>query len=247
VSLLQSFAERLNVAVIGGGGIGAAIVDQLEREERVATVHSLTRSAGYSMQGKVWHCPIEITQEVTIRNAAERVAAAQPVDLVIVATGILHRGERIQPEKSMREINADAMLEVLAVNAVGPALVAKYFLPQMRCDGKSVFAAISARVGSIGDNRLGGWASYRASKAALNMLIKTLAIEQARSHPESIVAALHPGTVATPLSEPFQSRVPKGKLFKAPAAAQHLLRVIDGLAKTDTGGFFAWDGKPIEY
>ncbi|MDH3532501.1 MAG: SDR family NAD(P)-dependent oxidoreductase [Gammaproteobacteria bacterium] len=248
MSKLPSFADNLNVAVIGArGGIGAAFVEHLKRDERVARVHALTRSPGYSIDGKVWHCPIEITQEATIRNAAERVTAAEPADLVIVATGILHRGERIQPEKSLRDINADVMHEVLAVNAIGPTIVAKHFLPGMRRDSKSVFAVLSARVGSISDNRLGGWASYRASKAALNMLMKTLAIEHARSCPESIVLTLHPGTVDTSLSKPFQGRVPKRKLFTAAAAAQHLLRVIDGVKKTDTGGFFAWDGKPIDF
>lgn len=238
----------MNVAVVGAaGGIGAALVEQLSNDDRISTVHALTRSPGYSMTGKVWHCSIEITQETTIRNAAERVCASAPLDLVIIATGILHHGERLQPEKSMREFDAAIMQEVLAVNAVGPALVAKHFLPRMRRDTKTVFAALSARVGSISDNRLGGWASYRASKAALNMLMKTLAIENARSRPESIVATLHPGTVDTPLSRPFQTRVPKGKLFASSVAAEYLLRVIDSLAPADSGGFFAWDGKPIEY
>jgi NAD(P)-dependent dehydrogenase (short-subunit alcohol dehydrogenase family) len=110
-----------------------------------------------------------------------------------------------------------------------------------------VFAALSARVGSISDNRLGGWASYRASKAALNMLLRTAAIEHQRRRPESIVVALHPGTVDTRLSAPFQRGVPEGKLFTPTYAVDRLLHVIDGLRPTDTGGFFAWDGQPIEY
>ncbi len=169
-----------------------------------------------------------------------------PVDLVIVATGILHRAS-ISPEKSMREMSANAMAEVFAINTIGPALVAKHFLPQLRRGSKSVFAALSARVGSIEDNRLGGWMSYRASKAALNMLIKTLSIEHGRRRPDSIIAGLHPGTVDTALSEPFQKNVPDGKLFTPAQSADYLLSVIDGLKASDTGGVFAWDGARIPY
>ena len=117
----------------------------------------------------------------------------------------------------------------------------------MRRDHKSAFAAISARVGSIGDNRLGGWASYRASKAALNMLIRTLSIEHARTHPGGVVVALHPGTTDTALSKPFQRNVPEGKLFSPAFTAEKLLHVTDALSSADTGGFFAWDGSPVEY
>ena len=117
----------------------------------------------------------------------------------------------------------------------------------MRRNGKTVFAALSARVGSIGDNRLGGWTSYRASKAALNMVIRTLAIEHARRRPESILVGLHPGTVDTNLSAPFQRNVPQENLFTPAVSASHLLRVIDKLDARDTGGFFAWDGQAIEF
>lgn len=248
MSLLGSFATGMNVAVVGAsGGIGAALVERLSNIDRVTTVHALDRSAGYSLSGRVWHCSIEITEEATVRNAAERVSAARPVDLVIVATGILHRGEELRPEKSIDELQASSMQQVFAANAFGPAIIAKHFLPKMRKDHKTVFAPLSARVGSIGDNRLGGWASYRASKAALNMLMKTAAIEQRRRNPESIVATLHPGTVDTRLSRPFQDRVPKGKLFTPEVAADRLLRVIDNLTQADTGGFYAWDGSAIEY
>ena len=248
MSLLESFASDMNVAVVGAaGGIGSALVRRLGRDERVATVHELSREVGYPVSGKVWHCPIDITEEATIRNAAERVSASVPPDLVIVASGLLHREDDIHPEKAMRDLDARVMHEVFAINAIGPAIVAKHFLPKMRRDRKSVFAAISARVGSIGDNRLGGWASYRASKAALNMLLRTLAIEQRRSRPDSIVAALHPGTVNTELSRPFQSRVPRGKLFSTDVAAEYLLGVINNMTPADSGGFFAWDGTAIEF
>nr|MDJ0813799.1 SDR family NAD(P)-dependent oxidoreductase [Woeseiaceae bacterium] len=188
----------------------------------------------------------DLTDERSIQQAAASVAAHGPVDAVIVATGLLHDGE-IQPEKTLRSINAEAMLEVFRVNTVGPILLAKHFLPLLRRDSRTLFAALSARVGSIADNRLGGWASYRASKAALNMLLRTAAIEHKRRWPESIIVALHPGTVDTRLSAPFQGRVPKGKLFTPAYSAERLLEVLNGLDAPDSGGFFAWDGQPIEF
>jgi len=153
----------------------------------------------------------------------------------------------VQPEKSLREIESDSMLTNFQVNTIGPTLVAKHFLPIMPCNRKSVFAVLSARVGSISDNRLGGWLSYRSSKAALNMSMATLAIEHRRRCPEGIVVSLHPGTVDTLLSKPFTSRVPLGQLFGVDRAARQLLEVIDRLHPQDSGGFFAWDGSPITY
>ena len=147
----------------------------------------------------------------------------------------------------MREVQAETLAKVIAVNATGPALVARHFLPKLRRGSKTVFAALSARVGSIADNRLGGWYAYRASKAALNMLLKTLAIEHARRFPDSIIVGLHPGTVDTGLSQPFTSRTPKDRLFTADQSARYLIDVIDGVDADDSGRVFAWDGSRIEY
>ena len=147
----------------------------------------------------------------------------------------------------MAQIDPDAMRAVIGINTIGPIMIAKHFLPKLRRDSKTVFAALSARVGSINDNRMGGWASYRASKAALNMLIKTVAIEQKRLLPESIVVSLHPGTVDTQLSQPFQKNVGKSSLFKASDAANNLIKVVNNLTIDDTGSFLAWDGSSIEY
>ena len=188
----------------------------------------------------------DLGDEASIAESIARATSDAPLDLVIVATGILHR-DALQPEKSMRELDADSMMDLLRVNTIGPALIAKHALPLMRRGHKSVFAALSARVGSIGDNRLGGWASYRMSKSALNMMLRTLAIEQARKLPDSIVVALHPGTVDTGLSKPFTARVPQSRLFAPGQAAGHLLDVIEELTPDDTGGFFAWDGSRIGY
>ncbi len=248
MSALNSFPHTLNVVVVGAsGGIGSEFVRQLSQDDRVARIHALARNPVNDPAAKVFNEHIDICDEDSVDAAAAEVTAAGKLDLVIVATGILHRGEAIRPEKSLRDIDAGAMMDVIRVNAIGPALIAKAFLPHMRPGSKSVFAALSARVGSIGDNRLGGWVSYRSSKTALNMILKTLSIEHARRFPESVIAGLHPGTVDTQLSAPFQRRVPEGKLFTASKSVQHMLSVIDRLAPADSGKVFAWDGSPIEY
>ena len=247
MSVLSSFSPNLNVAVVGAsGGIGAEFVRQLSGDVRVARVHALSRRPGTIPGDKIFAARVDPGNEESVAAGAGS-AGREPLDLVIVATGILHRNAGLQPEKSLRDIDAAAMMEVFRVNAVVPALVAKYFLPKLRRDGKAVFAALTARVGSIGDNRLGGWVSYRSSKAALNMIIKTLSIEHARRFPESVVVGLHPGTVDTQLSAPFQRRVPEGRLFTPAQSVRCMLAVIDQLAPADSGGLFAWDGTPIEY
>jgi NAD(P)-dependent dehydrogenase (short-subunit alcohol dehydrogenase family) len=244
---LSSFEPAANVAVIGAtGGIGDALCRSLASMDGIGMVHALSRSAAPVSDERIRPLALDLLDEASIRSAALQVSEHGPLDLVIVATGILHQ-DALQPEKAMRELSGENMLELFRINTVGPALVAKHFLPRMRRKGKSVFAALSARVGSIEDNRLGGWVSYRASKSALNMTLKTLAIEHARRWPDSVVAALHPGTVATGLSEPFRSRVAPEQLFTPETSASHLLRVIDGLTAADSGGCFAWDGSRIPY
>lgn len=244
---LSSFQPEANVAVIGAsGGIGSALCHALAGSNAVRTVHALSRTRIRFNDQSIRSTHVDLLNESSIADAAEQLGKAGALDLVIVATGMLHRGD-LQPERAMREIDGANMLDVLRVNTVGPALAAKHFLPIMRRKDKSVFAALSARVGSIGDNRLGGWVSYRTSKAALNMTIKTLAIEHARRCPDAAVVALHPGTVATPLSEPFRSRVPPANLFEPDTSAAHVLRVIDNLSHADTGVFLAWDGSEIQF
>jgi NAD(P)-dependent dehydrogenase (short-subunit alcohol dehydrogenase family) len=244
---ISSFRSGANVAVIGAsGGIGKSICRSLAASGAVKIVHALSRTKTLYDSHLVHPYEIDLLDEASIEDAAQRAYSAGELDLVIIATGILHCDD-IQPEKKLRDINAANMLEVLQLNTVGPALVAKHFLPKMHRRHKTVFAALSARVGSIEDNRLGGWLSYRASKAALNMTMKTLAIEHARRCPDAIVVSLHPGTVATALSEPFRSRVPPAQLFDPDTSASYLLSVIDGLTHADTGGFFAWDGSRVQF
>ncbi len=234
------------VACIFGatGGIGAAMTRRLAGNPAFSKVYAGSRTGKALSHPKVRPFQFELTSEKSIKAAAQDFKDTPP-DLIIVATGVLTLEDGTGPEKSYRALDAEAMAEVLAYNTIGPALIAKHILPLMPKDKRAVFAALSARVGSISDNRLGGWHSYRASKAALNMLIRNFAIEMSRSHKQAVIAALHPGTVDTSLSEPFQSNVADGKLFTPDYSAECLLQVLDGLAPADSGGSFAWDGKRI--
>lgn len=244
----RQIRDDATAAVVGAsGGIGAAMTRLLADSGRFRQVWALSRSAAGFDNDRITSRELDFDSATSIESAAEAIADDGPLDFVFVATGILHRGDDIQPEKAMRDIDARQLAQVFATNTIGPALVARSFLPLMRPKARSVFAALSARVGSIGDNRLGGWVAYRSSKAALNMILKTLSIEQSRKRPESIVVALHPGTVATDLSGPFTDNVPDNKIFTPEKAAGQLLDVIDGLGPDDTGGFFAWDGKAIPW
>lgn len=227
--MFTSFSQPIHAVVIGAsGGIGAAFAVQLEADPGVRAVTRFARPA------------LDLTDPASIAAAAASLTS--PPDLVICATGLLH-AEGMAPERALRELNAETMAQSFAVNAIGPALVAQAFLPLMPRDRRTVFAALSARVGSISDNRLGGWHSYRAAKAALNQLLRTIAIEHARRWPEAIVVALHPGTVDTPLSKPFQRSA--NNLFTPEVSASHLLAVIDQLTPTASGHIFDWQGKEI--
>lgn len=224
----------MKAVVIGAaGGIGAAVAAALRDED--AEVHAFARSFDDDRR-------IDVTDEGSVAAAASRVPDG--IDLVFVATGLLHEDER-GPEKAVRELDAEWLGRNFLVNAIGPALVAKHFLPRLPRDRRALFAALSARVGSISDNKLGGWYGYRASKAALNQLIRTLSIEEKRRNPQSIVVALHPGTVDTRLSKPFQGNVQPGRLFTPDRAAVQLLDVLDGLRPGDSGRLFDWEGKEV--
>jgi NAD(P)-dependent dehydrogenase (short-subunit alcohol dehydrogenase family) len=246
LKLLDSLERPSRAAVIGAsGGIGRAVTELLAGEGFEA-VHALSRGGlGSGDQGGRTGV-IDIEHEPSIAAAAEGLRDSAPLRFVLVATGLLHAADH-HPEKTYRSLDANVLAKSFHVNAIGPALVAKHMLPLLPKSGKSIFAVISARVGSIEDNRLGGWYSYRASKAALNQIVRTLAIELRRQKPAAICVALHPGTVDTALSQPFQGGVDTGKLFAPAYSAGRLLAVLDALSAADSGGFFAWDGKRIPF
>ncbi|HEV7344449.1 MAG TPA: SDR family NAD(P)-dependent oxidoreductase [Devosia sp.] len=225
----------LAIVIGANGGMGRALHEALNASDSFAKVQGFSRAAG----------DIDFTDEASIVNCAALVASeGLPLRLVIVATGLLHDGD-LQPEKSWRQIEPHRLARSFAINATGPMLVAKHFLPLLPRKGKAVFAALSAKVGSIGDNRLGGWYGYRASKAALNQFIHTAAIELRRARPDAVCVTLHPGTVATALSAPFGA---SGYAPVEPAfAAERLLAVIHDLLPADSGLMLDHSGLPLPW
>ena len=233
-------------AVVFGasGGIASALVAQLAGRPDISHVHAVSRS-GTEPGDKITPHIGDITHEPDLAALAASLNGTGDLAIVIVATGLLADDCGLQPEKSYRHQSLEAFEKVFRVNTFGPALVAKHMLPLMPRKGRAVFAVLSARVGSISDNRIGGWHAYRASKAALNMLVRNYAIEQARVNDQVIAVSLHPGTVDTGLSRRFQSHVPRAQLFSPDQSAGYLLNVMDGLTPGDTGKCLDWAGKEI--
>ena len=216
--------------IIGAsGGIGMALCEAL-RGQGVSVTPLSRRDDG-----------LDITDEASVEASLGGLEGS--FDLVFVATGALELHGR-GPEKSLRHVTPEAMLDQFRLNCLGPSLILKHAVRLMPRDARCVFAALSARVGSIGDNGYGGWYAYRTAKAALNQMIHTGAIELARSHKQSICVALHPGTVDTPLTEKYARGHPT---VTPPEAAQNLLKVIDGLTPADTGLFYDWAGKRVPW
>lgn len=232
--------SKTSAVVIGAsGGIGGAFEAALIDEGAFDVVHGFARS-----RSGVQH--IDLLDEASIAAAAAHVAKGPAPTFVCVATGLLHDGARM-PEKALGDLDPEWLAHVYAVNVIGPALVAKHFLPIMPQRGRIVFAALSAQVGSTSDNIRGGWYGYRASKAALNMMVRNLALEQRQRNDRSVVIALHPGAVDTDLSRPFQGSVKAGHLFDPERAALQLLDVIEEIKPHDSGKLFDFEGTEISF
>lgn len=239
--------EGKHIAVFGAsGGIGSACVHELLQSGALLSVFS--RSAVKGVAGDdsqiLNQLHGDITDESDLKAAAEVISASPPLTGILITAGMLH-DQKVQPEKSIKQVCADNFMQVLAVNTLGPSLVARYFTPLLARQQRVWYAALSARVGSIQDNRLGGWYAYRASKAALNMVIKNLSIEMGRRNKSAVVVGLHPGTVDSGLSKPFQAGVSPEKLFTAAHSAQCLLNVLASLSPEHSGGCFDWAGQEI--
>ncbi|MDA9175452.1 SDR family NAD(P)-dependent oxidoreductase [Alphaproteobacteria bacterium] len=235
----------MNAIIFGAsGGIGGALCQAVIASGHYATVFAVSRTP-VTIPGAV---PLVYPQfdDESLADIAQRVSDQGPLALCLSALGTLSdASEDRTPERTLRSQTVAAFESVFHTNTILPALIAKHMVPLMPRKERAVFAALSARVGSISDNRLGGWHAYRASKAALNMLIKNYAIEQARRAPEFIAVGLHPGTVDTALSSPFQKGVPEGKLFSPAQSAGYLLSVIHQLTPDDTGKVFDWQGTEV--
>ena len=243
MSLLKN---PFKAVVIGAtGGIGHEVVRQLAANKNAEKVYAVSRSGKDFDKDNITSLKADVTDEESLKKAAAQIKEEGKVQLVFVATGILH-GKNLQPEKALKDLGMQQMDEIFKVNTFGPALVAKHFTPLLDGETQSVFAAISARVGSISDNRLGGWYSYRASKTALNMLLKGISIELGRTNKKAVVLGLHPGTVDTGLSEPFQKNVPEGKLFTPEYSAGKLLEVINSADKNSSGRVYDYAGEEVK-
>lgn len=233
-----------SAAVFGAsGGIGRALCEALAAHG-TQIIHAGSRGGTQPEGAGFRPFAFDLTDEASIADAAQAMRG-DPPEWVIVATGALTLPDGTGPERSYKRLDGQAMAEVLALNTIGPALIAKHMLPLMPRGQRFVFAALSARVGSISDNRLGGWHSYRASKAALNMLLRNFALEIARTHPDGVIAGLHPGTVDSALSQPFQSNLPDGQLTAPGEAAENLLAVLARLGPEHSGGVFDFRGAEV--
>ncbi|MEM9288300.1 MAG: SDR family NAD(P)-dependent oxidoreductase [Pseudomonadota bacterium] len=244
--MFESYPAPFNAVVVGAsGGIGSAFTRHLAGSGKVDTIIAYSR-APIGGQGKIETRALDFLDEAVLAAEANYLKDFAP-RLILIATGVLHDGAAVQPEKALRQLDIGTMEEVFRINTFGPALTLKHFLPTLPREGKSVAAAISARVGSISDNGLGGWYSYRSSKAALNMMLRTSAIEMSRRWKEAVCVGLHPGTVDTALSKPFQSGVVDKKLFSPDYSAGEMLKVLDSLTPEQTGQVFDYAGKVVPF
>jgi NAD(P)-dependent dehydrogenase (short-subunit alcohol dehydrogenase family) len=225
--------------IVGRGGIGSALAEELGRRAPGLRIRSAGRSDS--------DIPLDLCDDTSLARLAARAARElAPLRVVINTAGLLHDGD-LQPEKRLSQVRRVSLERSFAVNAYGPLLLAQAVESALPKDLPVHFASLSARVGSIGDNRLGGWYAYRAAKAAQNQVLRTLAIEWQRRLPQACVTLLHPGTTATALSAPFRSSVPPERLFTPERSASHLLDVLEGRRAASSGEFLAWDGQPVPW
>lgn len=248
--------QRHALVLGASGGIGMAFVRQLLADASIVRVCATYRNRALAepllaltaTQGdRLQVLPLDLTQETEIEAALATVREGSGrLHTIVNCVGFLH-DERQQPEKSLRHIKAENLARYFQINSISAVLLAKHLQPLLRHDERSVFATLSAKIGSIGDNAIGGWYGYRASKAALNMLLRNVAIEYKRVCPQAIVAMLHPGTTDTRLSEPFQRNVPPGKLFSPERTVTQLLAIINNLTPEESGSFFSWDGQKLPW
>lgn len=256
----MSFLEKINngnALIVGASlGIGLGFVQKLLQDDRFAKIYATYRQPESASEllalkdeysDRLTCLVMDITDESQIVEVVQQISATvNKLHLVVNCVGLLHE-DSLQPEKSLKRINPEYLMRYFQVNSIGAILLAKHLLPLFRHHERSFFLSISAKVGSISDNQLGGWYGYRASKAALNMLMRTAAIEYKRTSPKTVVVMLHPGTTDTRLSRPFQANVPAEKLFSVERTVNQLLAVIEQLQDSDSGQFFSWDGSRLPW
>ncbi|WP_447956853.1 SDR family NAD(P)-dependent oxidoreductase [Vreelandella sp. EE7] len=246
--MLDYLPDGFTAIVTGAnGGIGHAVIESLLASTQVGTIIAVSRRKTTLADARILSIAADITTQEGL-DALVKTLDGRPLHLLFNALGTLHDDQHnVQPEKRLEQFDADAFAHVMHVNAATPMRLLSALNASLKGHHPSIIASLSARVGSIGDNGFGGWYTYRASKAAHNMLMKTASIELARLNKQAIVLCLHPGTTDTSLSEPFQARVPEDKLFSPAFVAKRLLQVIDQRTPEDTGSFWDWAGEPIEW
>lgn len=245
--------SRTALVVGASRGIGLAITQQLLQEQGIQRVYASYRHSDTAAglleinDERLQTIRADVTRPVDLKGIAASIQAnGDHPDFVINAAGILHEHD-LQPEKSLSQCQQDSLMRLFQVNSVGPLMLARAVIPLMPKNRLGHFAVLSAMVGSIGDNRLGGWYGYRASKAALNQFMRTLAVECRRSHPQLCITAIHPGTTDTALSQPFQTNVRPGKLYTASQSAARILQEVSASNAEQSGHFINWDGAPIPW
>lgn len=254
---LISAVTTANALVVGAtGGIGLEFVRQLLQDSRITHLFATYRSArtatalfelAQQQPGRLHCIQMDLSEEAQIEQGMAKIhQTVNHLHIVVNCVGLLHSDQQ-QPEKALRQLDADNLLRYFQINSIGPALLAKHLLPLLKHKEPSLFATISAKIGSIGDNRLGGWYGYRASKAALNMFLKTAAIEYSRRSRHTMIVMLHPGTTDTRLSQPFQRGVPPEKLFSPERTVSQLMTVLESVTPADSGEFFSWDGSRLPW
>ncbi len=256
----MSFVDEINYTnalIVGASqGIGLGFVQTLLQDDRIVKIYATYRDLESASElialkdkypERLICLSMDITDELQVMECVRQIRTeVNKLHLVVNCVGLLHEGS-VQPEKSLRQIDPERLLRYFQVNSIGSVLLAKHLLPLFKHRDRSVFASISAKVGSIGDNQLGGWYGYRASKAALNMFMRNVAIEYGRTCPKTLVVMLHPGTTDTRLSRPYQGNVPAEKLFSVERTVTQLLAVIEQLQDGDSGQFFSWDGSRLPW
>lgn len=250
----QGWQQGTALVVGASQGIGLGFVNHLLSDDRFSRVIATYRTPSTAEtllalkdSPKLLCLPLEATEEGEVAQMAAKLQGQGiTLDVVVNCVGILHEND-LSPEKSLRQINPEKLLRYFQVNSIPAVLLAKHLQPLLNRDCRTVFACLSAKIGSIEDNRLGGWYGYRASKAALNMFLKTIAIEYQRKQPHTVVVALHPGTTDTQLSQPFQRNVPPGKLFSVERTVSQLWGILETLTEADNGTFFSWDGSKLPW
>lgn len=256
MAILSNLQDAQALVVGASRGIGLEFVRYLLETEIIGQVFATYRNPATAGEllglaashSQRLHCiSMDVAHEEQVINGVSEIqTVTHKLHLVINCVGFLHEGT-IQPEKSLKQIDSDHLLRYFQVNSISAILLAKHLFPLLNHAEKNIFATISAKIGSIGDNRLGGWYGYRASKAALNMLLKTASIEYSRKSKNTIIVMLHPGTTNTRLSKPFQRGVPAEKLFPVEKTVRQLIAVLAKVTPADNGAFFSWDGSRLPW